>query len=212
MSHERLMHLKESLLGAVENQMCNIYEADCEELGEAIDMLKDIEEAIYFATITEAMNGKGKYGGNVEIEYENGHKKNGHHQKDSDQMYYPMYMDNGSSSMYMRPQQMYTDGSSQMYATNGGSSSMGSNSSGSSSSNYTEPKDYREGRSPMSRRMYMEAKEMNKDKAIQLRELEKYMQELSQDMTDMIADASPEEKQYLEKKISALASKIGSMK
>jgi hypothetical protein len=65
---------------------------------------------------------------------------------------------------------MYNDGSSQMYATG----SMSSN-SGSSSSNYTEPKDYREGRSPMSRRMYMEAKEMNKDKAIQLRELEKYM-------------------------------------
>lgn len=208
MGHERLVHLKQNLLNAIEGQMCNIYEADCNELGEAIDMLKDLEEALYFATITEAMNGKGKYGGNVEIEYEEKeHKKNGHHQKDSDQMYYPMYMDNGSSSMYMRPQSMYNDGSSQMYATG----SMSSN-SGSSSSNYTEPKDYREGRSPMSRRMYMEAKEMNKDKAIQLRELEKYMQELSQDMTDMIADASPEEKQYLEKKISALASKIGSMK
>jgi gas vesicle protein len=73
-------------------------------------------------------------------------------------------------------------------------------------------KDSKEGRSSMSRKMYMEAKNANKDKATQLRELEKYMQELSTDITEMIADASPEEKQYLEKKITALASKIGQMK
>jgi hypothetical protein len=60
--------------------------------------------------------------------------------------------------------------------------------------------------------MYMEAKHAGRDKATQLRELEKYMQELSQDITEMIADASPEEKQYFEKKITALASKIGQMK
>jgi replication-associated recombination protein RarA len=86
--------------------------------------------------------------------------------------------------------------------------------SGNGRNYYDEPmwRDDYSGRSPMSRKMYMEAKHMNKDKATQLRELEKYMQELSQDITEMIADASPEEKQYLEKKISALASKIGQMK
>ena len=73
-------------------------------------------------------------------------------------------------------------------------------------------RDEREGRSYNSRRMYMEARDMKRDKATQLRELERYMQELSQDITEMIADASPEEKQYLEKKITALASKIGQMK
>ena len=57
----------------------------------------------------------------------------------------------------------------------------------------------------------MEAKRMNRDKSMQLRELEKYMQELSQDITDMIVDSSMEEKQYLEKKITALAGKIGQM-
>ena len=75
-----------------------------------------------------------------------------------------------------------------------------------------EMRDYREGRSPRSRRMYMEARDMKRDKATQLRELERYMQELSQDITEMITDASPEEKQYLEKKITALASKVGQMK
>jgi hypothetical protein len=38
------------------------------------------------------------------------------------------------------------------------------------------------------------------------------MQELSTDIVEMIDDASPEEKSYLEKKISALATKIGQMK
>jgi hypothetical protein len=35
------------------------------------------------------------------------------------------------------------------------------------------------------------------------------MQELTTDMVDMISDASPEEKQYLEKKITTLAAKVG---
>ena len=158
MSHEKLKWMKDSLICVVENELCNLGEVDTKELGEAIDMIKDLEEAIYYATVTEAMNKPGK-------EWEM--KKSDHHQNiDDDRMYYdePMWRDEYG------------------------------------------------GRSPMSRKMYMEAKHMNKDKATQLRELEKYMQELSQDITEMIADASPEEKQYLEKKITALASKIGQMK
>jgi hypothetical protein len=45
-----------------------------------------------------------------------------------------------------------------------------------------------------------------------MRELEKYMQELTQDIVEMIGDASPEEKQYLEKKLTTLASKVSQMK
>jgi hypothetical protein len=41
-----------------------------------------------------------------------------------------------------------------------------------------------------------------------MRELEKYMQELGADITEMIEGASVEEKQILQKKISALATKI----
>jgi hypothetical protein len=41
-----------------------------------------------------------------------------------------------------------------------------------------------------------------------MRELEKYTQELTQDILDMIQDASPEERQYLSKKMVALANKI----
>ena len=188
MSHEKLKWMKDCLLCTVENQLCHLDEVDTEELGDAIDMIKDLEEAIYYSTVTEAMNKQGK-----EMHMEM--KKGDHHQSpEDDRMYYSGY------PMY------YADGG-QMNGTNNTNSSNGRN-------YYDEPmwRDEYGGRSPMSRKMYMEAKHMNKDKATQLRELEKYMQELSQDITEMIADASPEEKQYLEKKITALASKIGQMK
>lgn len=201
---KRLNSMKQSLAGAIEAQLCNLGEADCEELGQAIDMLKDLEEALYYCTITEAMNANKGYG-DVEIEYE-GHKKNGHSRMhESDQMYYSYPM------MYNDGEHMDDDGdwdSSQMYYP------RRRDSKGRFMSNYSEPmseRDEREGRSYMNRRMYMEAKG-TKDKATQLRELEKYMQELTTDMVEMIQDASPEEKQYLEKKISALATKIGQMK
>ena len=195
MGHERLRYLEETLLSAIEGQMCNIAEADAGELGEAVDMLKDIEEAIYFRTITDAMGGKGKYG--VEMEIESGEPKERHMEKEK--MYY--------SEPYM------TSSYEKMYKPNNGNRNGGGNSNG----YYPELKqmterDYREGRSPQSRRMYMEAKELGGDKTSQMRDLEKYIQELSQDMVEMISDASPEEKQYLEKKIGALATKIGQMK
>ena len=218
--HKRLMAMKQNLMCAIEAQLCNLGEVDSEELGEAIDMLKDLEEALYFCTITEAMNGGGKYG-NVEIEYENGHKKNGHSRMNgSDQMYYSypmMYNDggrmynngNGNGDRSYNDGMSYNDGEdSQMYY------SQRRDSRGRFMSDYSEPmysRDEREGRSPQNRRMYMEAKG-TKDKATQLRELEKYMQELTSDMVEMIQDSSLEEKQYLEKKISALATKIGQMK
>jgi hypothetical protein len=73
---------------------------------------------------------------------------------------------------------------------------------------YPVMRDKREGRSYMSRKTYMEAKEMHQPKTTQMKELEKYLQELSTDITEMIQDASPEEKSFLEKKITALAAKI----
>ena len=69
-------------------------------------------------------------------------------------------------------------------------------------------RDRREGKSPMSRKNYMESKEMHQSKTTQMRELEKYLQELSSDIVEMIQDASPEEKAFMEQKISALAAKI----
>lgn len=202
MSHERLKHIKENLMSAIEGQVCNLQEADCEELGEAIDMLKDLEEALYFCTITEAMEKTEKHTGGEQY-------GNQQHMYYSEPYYYNGYSNPGNGG-YLMYNQNGTPSSS-----TGGTGSSQSGMSGSSSSYYQDPmmRDHREGRSPMSRRMYLEAKEHKGDgKTSQLKELERYMQELTSDMVDMIQEATPEEKQYLEKKISALAAKIGQMK
>ena len=229
--HKRLEHMKETLMCAVEMQLCDLGDVDTKELGEAIDMIKDLEEAIYYCTVTEAMN---KPGSEFEMEMKNGERKQ-HQENGEHRMYYaggyPMMHD--QSYMYADDGRrrradgtFYAEGGQSYNVTNGGQNyadnNRGQNYNSNNGSNYAEQshssgsnqmyRDEHEGRSYNSRRMYMEAKEMKQDKATQLRELEKYMQELSQDITDMIANASPEEKQYLEKKMTALASKIGAMK
>ena len=45
-------------MGCIESQMTNLDEVDTKELGEAIDMIKDLEEAMYYCTITKAMEQK----------------------------------------------------------------------------------------------------------------------------------------------------------
>ena len=191
MSIERLKTMKENFMCAVEGQMYNLAEADAEELGEVVDMIKDLSEAIYYCEVTKAMEES---------------EKNGN-EKHQEMMYYtPMYYNDGNRNM----PRMYYDGRGS--SGNGGSSS-GSGARG-GSSYYTEKElphimdDPREGKSYRSRRMYMEAKETHSDKSSQMKELEKYAQELTSDIVEMVEDASPEEKQYLSKKITALATKI----
>ena len=169
--HERLKHMRETLMCAVEVQLCDLGEVDTEELGEAIDMIKDLEEAIYYCTVTEAMTAP-----KHEVEFEM--------PQHQERMYYEGHPRKADNGWYDNKEHHESD----------------------------TWRDDREGRSYNNRRMYMEAKEMNKDKATQLRELEKYMQELTNDITEMIVDASADEKSYLEKKITALATKIGQMK
>ena len=155
---ERMKHMKETLMNCVQGQLGDLSSVDTKELGEAIDMIKDLSEAIYYCTITEAMGENGNGYNHTEING-NGMHSNGH----------------------------YNNGSSE------------------DDNKYC-------GNSYKNRKMYMEAKSMKKDKATQLRELEKYLQELSNDIIEMIQDSTLEEKQYLEKKITALATKIGAMK
>lgn len=194
---DRLERMKETLMSAVEMEICNLGEADTEELGKAIDMIKDLEEAIYYCAVTKAMREWEE-----DSEEIGEYKKNGHHQ-----MYYPLekisYNGNGRSRDGMQ--------------SNTSRSDISGSSNENKSPDYSEKEypyefhDYREGRSPRSRRMYMEAKETHQDKASQMRELEKYMQELTQDVVEMVEGASIEEKQYLSKRVSALANKLAQL-
>ena len=229
---EELKSMKKSLINCVQSQINgNLKEVDSKELGEAIDMIKDLEEAIYYATITKAMN---------EEDSEHSKKQQPQglgnpYQQPQNTMFYPVYLrdvDRSYGRMYYdgggeynmgdAGGRMYYNGSSGGRGGSGGNSSTnqgGGNSGGSRNyqQNMMPPyyeypmeimRDDREGRSPMSRKNYMESKEKTHDNTVHMRELEKYLQELSQDMTEMIQKASPEEKQLLQQKISMLATKI----
>ena len=148
----RLKWMEEALVDVLEMQFCNLEGVCAKELGEAVDIVKDLEEAIYYHTITEAMKAE-KAATACESH------------------------DRNVNDVTVK-----------------------------------EAWDEWLGHSPHGRKRYMEAKTGGKDKATQLRELEKYIQELGTDITTMIEDASPEEKAYLEKKITALALKVGQMK
>ena len=192
--------MKEALVAQVENQMSNLSEVDTHELGEVIDMIKDLEEAIYYCSITKAMEEKEE------------EKKVEHHyyttyipERDIDRdewgrMYYPRMRDSQGRYLPEGRDSTRDEGSRRNYVE------------------FPEPyyereipiglRDEREGRSPITRRMYMESKELHKDKTTKLKELEQYMKELSEDIVEMISDATPEERQLLEKKVAALSTKI----
>ena len=196
---ERLKNMKETLMNVVSTELANPAAADTKELGEAIDMIKDLEEAIYYCAVVEAM--------------EDSKKEKEMYSKMPQQHYYTPYLNyidpylKGRDMEYERGKMYYDGGNSSSSASNGGA--MGGRSGYGEYTRYPmEIRDYREGRSPMSRRGYMEAKEMHKDKATQMHELEKYMQELGTDITEMIMDASPEEKTVLQQKLNALVAKI----
>lgn len=73
----------------------------------------------------------------------------------------------------------------------------------------SQKRDYREGRSGQSRKRYFESKEENKgnsaeEKQKKLKGLEEYMRDLSDDISELISDASNEEKTMLKAKIQTL--------
>lgn len=230
---EKLKQMKECLIGMVEGQIYgNIDKVDAQELGAAVDMIKDLSEALYYCTITEAMGEEG--------EEKEGKGKHGMMYSRTMPMYYMPYpiemYDPRYRERYNYPMYASDNNNSGM---SGGNTSGGNNARGGGSRGYQEGmmpmdrypvyndgsmyamyerggnrnymegmmRDPKEGRSGERRKMYMEGKGM-KDKTHQMKELENYMQELSMDLTEMIQDASPEEKQMLQQKISTLATKI----
>ena len=53
---KRLKAIKDTLLCAIESQMCgNLALVNTKELGEVVDMVKDISETMYYCSVVEAM-------------------------------------------------------------------------------------------------------------------------------------------------------------
>lgn len=158
---ERLKMLKEALMTQACAQLNNLECVDTKEMGEVIDMLKDLEEAIYYCTVVKAMNKT----------------------PEEETLY---YREGSAAARYPEGGRAYYN---ERYAP-------------------INFRDEREGRSPLTRKMYMESKELHHDQARKMQELEDYMKELTDDIMEMIEDASPEEKETLQKKIHTLATKI----
>lgn len=189
---KRIKHMLETLTSCVENQLTHLENTDTKELGEAIDMIKDLEEAMYYCTVTKAMT--------EQSEHEK-HYSQPVYMRDIDRDYGRMYYEENVN----RGQKQYDNGSRNQYS-NGG---QGNNDSISQyMENGSGNNSQYDGRSFRSRRMYMESKKQRSDKSTQMKELENYMQELTQDIVEMVEGSSQEEKQYLSKRIAALANKI----
>lgn len=190
-----------------------IENVDTKEMGEVAEIIKELSEAEYYAKISKAMDeseyGKDydEHGAYDEPRYYRGQPR------DSRGRYMSRRGYEMTPEMYhMCPAEHYRDMDREhgrMYYTEGGSN-MGSNSMSSNSSRmYSEMgRDRREGRSGQSRRTYMESKEMGKEKGEKMKNLEEYMKELSSDVTEMIHDASPEEKSMLKQKMQVLMQKF----
>ena len=54
----RLKAIEDCLISLVQGQMGNTSDVDAKELGEVVDMIKDIEEAKYYHSISKAMEEK----------------------------------------------------------------------------------------------------------------------------------------------------------
>lgn len=197
---EQLKAMKEQLTSIVQGQLAHTDSVDTKELGEAVDMIKDLAEAIYYCSITEAMD-ENKDKGNI--------------------YYYTTYR----PDMMTRYDEIF-DPNRMFYGGQGSNNSRGGSRMYRTGRRinpvYYQPDyreydypeqmlqdhDPREGIARKSRRMYMESKELHKDSATQMKELEKYIQDLSKDVTEMIEHATPEEKQLLQQKIMTLSTKI----
>lgn len=174
------------------------------EMGKVIDMIKDLAEAMYYRTLTKTMDESedeeilkmfDRYGRDKRFydhyRYENGRfapKGRGTYRRNYDE---PMW--------HMTPE-MYRDMDREPYGR----------------MYYTEPThmhDSREGKSGMSRRTYMDTRDAHKantqqDKEAKMHDLETYMRELSDDLTELIAGMIPEEKNLAKSKLSTLVSKM----
>lgn len=223
------MHIKhihetiEKIADCAKTEVCKgVENLDTKEMKEVAEILNELCEAEYFCTLTKAM-GEYEYGEDYDMHgpmeerrYYRGRARDSmgrfKSRRGYDEMmdYHEMYPMEHYRDMDREYGRMYYSGS----GSHDGNSMSGS--MGSGTRNYGGEhgmRDHREGRSGMSRRSYMETKEMHpgnsaEEKQAKTRELEKYMTELCSDITEMLAGASAEEKTVLKTKMQTLLSKF----
>lgn len=210
------MHIKnihciiEKLAECTKSQLeKGIETVDTKEMGEVADIIKDLCEAEYYAKISKIMD---------EHEYGEEYDENGpiderryYRGRSRDSMGRFTSRRGYSEPHYKMTPEMYREHEPEYWRDmDKGHGRMYYGGEHQTNASY---RDQREGRSGISRRSYMETKEARpgnsaEDKQVKAKELEKYMNELSSDITEMIAGATPEEKTVLKTKMQTLLSKI----
>lgn len=213
MDIKNMHEMIEALVGCAKAEFDKrgIEQIDPKEMGEVTDMIKDLAEAQYYRTLVEAMDDS-EYGldydedGPIEDrKYYRGQPRDAkgrymsRRRRGYEEMIPEIYHDDWRRDMDKDRGRMY-------YASDGQHHVSGGEMHGSRTQHM--------GRSGDSRRGYMETKEINKgnsqeEKMAKMKELERYTKDLAEDVTEMISDASPEEKTMLKSKLQMLITKIG---
>ena len=208
MDIKRMHCMIEKLSECAKSEMeSGIENVDTCEMGKVVDMMKDLSEAMYYRTLTKAMDESTseetlemfeRYGDGRRFydkyRYADGRfapKGRGTYRRGYDEQYYHMNPD-----MYREHEPEYwrdmdrKDG--KMY--------------------YTEPITM-ESRYDKAKRGYEESKMTHKDntpehKQAKMKDLEIYLKELSEDVTQLLADATPEERSMVKNKMQILTQKI----
>lgn len=207
--HDMIEKLSECAKSEFDKGIDNV---DACEMGKVTDMMKDLAEAMYYRTLTKAMDESNedeimemfdRYGDDRRYydhyRYKNGRfapKGHGSRKGYEEPPYYrmmpEMYKDHAPE--YWRDMDR-KDG--KMY--------------------YTEPMDgqhdIRDGRSWKSRRGYMESRKLHnsntpEDKQANMKSLEAYMRELGEDVAELVNDMSSEEKSLLKQRMQIIMQKI----
>lgn len=199
-----------------------IESVNTDEMGKVTDMLKDLAEAMYYRTLTNIMEESGVEDalGMLDRRFYDDYryKTTGRYAPKGKGTYVgrrgyeePPYMhmmnredlqDWDSMSERERMRDLDRASRGRMYYTE--TESMRKDGG---------MRDSREGKAGMMRKGYMETKEMHKgttpqDKEANMHSLEEYLKELSEDLTGLLADMTPEERQMAKAKITTLAAKM----
>lgn len=220
MDIKRMHEMIEKLSEAAECEFKKgIENVDTCEMDKVVNMMKDLSEAMYYRTLTKAMQESDaeetmemfdKYGDDGKRYYDMWRYKSGGFAPKGrgtrrgyeEPPYYHMNPD-----MYREHDPEYwrdlDRSEGRLYFSEPVKNTM----------NIGNTHDKKDGRSWKSRRGYMESKELHKsntpeDKQHKMHDLEEYAKELTDDVVEMISDMSAEEKNLLRAKLQTLVQKI----
>lgn len=227
---EQLKAIKSTLVSLVQSQLGDIQHTDAKELGEVVDMIKDLEEAMYYCSIVKAME-------KAEEEKESGSMTMGfrerypHGEYDYDTMdwrpyFYYQQSGRGSANQYggsggrggnrgyaemMGYEGGGRSGYSEMMEYYGGQGGSGSGQGGSQGGSGGGSQGGSSGQGSTAyyggpNYYYSEGQQgMSKG---DIKQVGKYLNELNEELPHMMEKSSPEEKKMLSEKLTQISNKI----